>query len=90
MIRALAIALVAVTAICGGLYIRQIKAELAEERAKVSAYQEAAKVLSAHVKAVETEREKWRSVAEELSTVEGRDEALNPYERAVLDRVRKP
>ncbi len=66
----------------------QDRAEAAE--AQVSAYQEAARVLSAHVRAAEAEREKWRTVAEELSTVEGRDDPLNPYERAVLDRVRAP
>ena len=37
-----------------------------------------------------SQRDHWQSVATELSTVEGRDEDLNPYERAVLDRVRKP
>lgn len=36
---------------------------------------------------VEAEREHWRQVAVELETVEGADEALNPYERAVLERV---
>ncbi len=64
------------------------RAEAAE--AQVVAYQEAARVLSAHMRAAEAEREKWRSVAEELSTLEGRNEDLNPYERAVLDRVRQP
>ena len=64
------------------------RAEAAE--AQVAGYQEAARVLSAHVRAAEAERQRWRAVAEELSTVEGRDEELNPYERAVLDRVRAP
>lgn len=58
--------------------------------AQVASYRAAAVALDAHLTAAKAERDHWRDVAQDLSNVEGRDEPLNTYERAVLDRVRQP
>lgn len=49
---------------------------------------EARAVLEAHLDRVTANAERWRALASDLSTREGVDEALNPYERAVLDSLR--
>lgn len=69
------------------------RAEAALSRAKtaeaqVAGYQEAAAMLDGHLQAVRAERDRWATVAAELEKMEGADEPLNAYERAVLDRVR--
>lgn len=64
------------------------RAETAE--ALAAGYADGARKLDDHLRAVAAERDRWRAVAEELETVEGRDDPLNAYERAVLDRVRNP
>lgn len=64
------------------------RADRAEARAE--AQERAIGSLDAYLATMEAERDRWRQAAQELETVEGRDEPLNPYERAVLDRVRTP
>lgn len=64
------------------------RAEAAE--AKVAGYKEAAALLDSHLIKVRAERDRWAAMATELELLEGVDEPLNDYERAVLDRVRKP
>ena len=63
---------------------------LRAERSRNAALVEANRALDEYLQAERETREYWQSAAEELDKVEGRDEALNPYERAVLDRVRTP
>lgn len=58
--------------------------------ALVAGYAEASRLLDRHLQAVAAERDRWAAVAAELDQMEGADEPLNAYERAVLDRVRQP
>ena len=62
----------------------------AAAEALAAGYAEGARKLDEYLVVVSRERDRWRAVAEELETVEGRDDPLNDYERAVLDRVRRP
>lgn len=47
-------------------------------------------VLESHLDRVAAQAEHWRQTASDLSAKEGANEALNPYERAVLDSLRRP
>ena len=47
-------------------------------------------VLQSHLDRSATEAEYWRQMASDLAEKEGTNEALNPYERAVLDSLLRP
>ena len=47
-------------------------------------------VLDGHLKRTEAERDKWAALARTYDQLEGRNDPLNPYLRAVLDGVRAP
>lgn len=66
----------------------KLGADLVAARAVAEGLRRTTLALQTHIQEVEAEREHWRLVATELEVVEGADEPLNPYERAVLDRVR--
>lgn len=51
---------------------------------------EARAVLQSHLDRAATDAEYWRQMASDLAEKEGANEALNPYERAVLDSLRRP
>ncbi|UUV43224.1 hypothetical protein RCCWILLIS_52 [Rhodobacter phage RcCWillis] len=58
-----------------------------QERALEQA-REARAVLEAHYDRVAADAAYWRQLASDLSSMEGANEDLNPYERAVLDSLR--
>lgn len=64
------------------------RADLAERQ--VAGYREAAAMLDQHLQATLAERDKWAAIAADLDKMEGADEPLNAYGRAVLDRLRNP
>ena len=64
------------------------RAEAAEARA--AGLEEAARALDRHLQRVAAERDRWAAIATEVGQMEGADDPLNAYERAVLDRVRNP
>lgn len=72
-----------------GVYAWHLRAELSEANAQIEGYKEAARQLDAHLKAVEAQRRYWQNAATALQNIEGADETLNPYLRAVLDCVRQ-
>lgn len=57
--------------------------------ARVVGLQEAAAALDRHLRTVAAERDRWAAIAAEVDQLEGADEPLNAYGRAVLDRVRR-
>lgn len=61
---------------------------LSAAQATIDAHEQAEAVLQAHYDRLTAETERWQRTVAELSQVEGVDEPLNDYERAVLDRVR--
>ena len=86
-------------ALAGGIWIsntisslradlRETKAELSLEQAKVAGYVEANRVLTSHLATVRAERNHWQETAAQLEEMEGADEALNPYESSILDWLR--
>ncbi|MBV7408782.1 hypothetical protein [Maritimibacter sp. DP1N21-5] len=86
----------ALAAVGGGTWwvmsLRQDVAQLTRERdaalRTIEAHEEAARVLDAHIKFQTAERQRWEQIAKDLETMEGADEPLSDYGRAVLDRVR--
>lgn len=80
-------------AACGWAVFENRRADAATARAKaaeaqVIGYREAAAMLDAHLTTVKAARDRWAAAAKQLNRLEGADDALNPYERAVLDLVR--
>lgn len=72
-----------------GVYAWHLRAELSEANAQIEGYKEAARQLDAHIRVVEEQRRYWQDAATALQDIEGADETLNPYLRAVLDCVRQ-
>jgi hypothetical protein len=58
--------------------------------ARADGYAEAARAVNRYVQTVQADRDHWAAVAAETDQIEGRDETVNPYLGAVLDRVRNP
>ncbi len=72
------------------LRLSSTREALRDTQDALAGQQRAIAALSAHVRGLQATAAHWRNVAAELETYEGHDEPLNPYERAVLDRVRNP
>lgn len=65
-------------------------AALGEAQARVAGLEEAGRAVNRYLLAVQADRDRWAAVAAETDQLEGRDETVNPYLGAVLDRVRNP
>lgn len=78
-----------VVAVGAAILAHDFRVKLNEANAQIEGYKEAARQLDAHLKAVEAQRRYWQDAATALQDIEGADETLNPYLRAVLDCVRQ-
>ena len=72
------------------LRISVAESNLAVHQRALAQALEARAVLQSHLDRAAADAEYWRQMASDLSEKEGADEALNPYERAVLDSLRRP
>ena len=66
------------------------ESNLAVQQRALAQALEARAVLQSHLDRAATDAEYWRQMASDLAEKEGADETLNPYERAVLDSLRRP
>ena len=66
------------------------ESNLAVQQRALAQALEARAVLQSHLDRAAADAEYWRQMASDLAEKEGADEALNPYERAVLDSLRRP
>ena len=66
------------------------EANVAVQKRALAQANAARAVLESHLDQAEQDAERWRKTASDLSSKEGANEALNAYERAVLDSLRRP
>ena len=66
------------------------ESNLAVQQRALAQALEARAVLQSHLDRAATDAEYWRQMASDLAEKEGANEALNPYERAVLDSLLRP
>lgn len=66
------------------------EASLAAQKVALDQALEAQDTLQSHLDRSEADIERWRATGLELGKLEGADEVLNPYERAVLDSLLSP
>ena len=66
------------------------ESNLAVQQRALAQALEARAVLQSHLDRAAADAEYWWQMASDLAEKEGADEALNPYERAVLDSLLRP
>jgi len=66
----------------------ETQASLAHMEARVHGYEEASRIMTRYSSLLQEERKRWQDIAAELETLDGINDPLNPYLRAVFERVR--